>query len=171
VHLYYANWVFGCSIIYYVTFFTFRFWLIKYSFFQFPTYNNLQHPEIHTFMLQHGLLAKTMNYFLTKVGSPLNFTITDLLTPTPARHRQILNELVNCLLFAGKIQHFAETAWENRKAREEKLQTLRDEVNHLKNHKAHQLHERGVREDKIKDVRMNTNMFYNNLLKLFSVVR
>jgi hypothetical protein len=123
-----------------------------YLFFQYPAFQNLQHPEIHRAMLQDGLLVKSMQFLLNSINSPLHFTITDVIAPTVARHRQFLTVMIDCMVLAQKTDDMFAIAYDKQQAREEKLQKLRDEVNHLQNYKTQLLHDRGVREEKVKDV-------------------
>lgn len=112
----------------------------------------MQYPEIHRTMLQQGLLTKAMQFFMNSINSPYNFTITDLISPSPVRHKQFLNELIQCHLFTNKAQCHVETTVSKLRDREVRMQQLREEYNRLQNHKTQLLHERGIRADKIKEV-------------------
>jgi uncharacterized protein YlxW (UPF0749 family) len=134
----------------------------------------MQHPEIHRVMLQQGLLTKAMQYFMNSINSPYNFTITDLISPSPVRHKQFLNELIQCHLFTNKAQCHVETTVSRLRDREVKIQQLREEYDRLQNHKTELLHERGIREDKIKDVSrhkfFDRTLNYRNELCLDSLI-
>jgi uncharacterized protein YlxW (UPF0749 family) len=112
----------------------------------------MQHPEIHRTMLQQCLVTKAMQYFMTNIQCIYTFTITDLISPTPVRHKMFLNELIQCHLFANKAQCHVETTVNKLRDREVRIQQLREDYDRLQNHKTELLHERGIREDKIKDV-------------------
>ncbi|XP_065341397.1 uncharacterized protein LOC135940450 isoform X2 [Cloeon dipterum] len=116
-----------------------------------PAYQNVQHPEIHRTMLQYGLLAKAMQFFLNNINSNAIFTITDVISPTPNRHRAFLAELLNAQIFGDSIREQVLTAGQNWQKSEEKTAKLREELEGLQNRKSQLLVEKGLREDKVKN--------------------